>query len=442
MSDLPVDTTAPEAATTSPTNDQTVQPEPVGATDKEATMTEAEKKAVEDAPINSEAKVEKDGEAATLKKHEGSNHQHAKRENHSKYDPSVLSQDDDPKKICAQVEFYFSDSNLPQDKNLWTLTDGTSNKPVPIKEIHKFGRMRRFQPYEAVVTALRGSKYLDVVGIEGEEGIQRKAPYDPSTRFSSGVEARSVYAKGFGDEEPSSQFDIEAFFAPYGPTRAVRLRRSAEDKLFKGSVFVEFQDEETAQKFMELDPKPLWKGKEELKYMTKAAYCEMKIEDIRDGKVEPAVQRSFRGRGRGNRGGDRGGRGRGGFKDRRDDKNGDNDRAGDRDPNDWKKRREEDRASGFKNDRRGGRGRGRGGRGRGGRDHKNDRNRERDGDKDNNETKAEAKSEGNNDAAPVKTEQSSPNGKKRSRDEEGAPSEAPAPKKIDIKPEVTPAAAS
>lgn len=291
--------------------------------------------------------------------------------------------------MCGKVEFYFSDANLPTDKNLWNLTDGTSNNPVSIKQLHEFGRMRRFQPYEAVVKALRGSATLDVVGEEGEEAVQRKTPFDPSSRSKNTVEARSIYAKGFGEEEPSSQFDIEAFFAPYGPTRAVRLRRSFQDKLFKGSVFVEFQDEETAQKFIDLEPKPKWKGKDELKIMTKAAYCEMKVDDIREGKVEPATHmEGFRGRGRGGRGGDRGGRGRGDFKERRGNRDGGNDRSndrGDRDPNDWKKRREDDRASGFKNDRRGGRG-GRGNRGRGGRggrdnrdrrDNRNDRNRER-----------------------------------------------------------------
>ncbi len=118
--------------------------------------------------------------------------------------------------------------------------------------------MRRFQPESAVVAALRESAFLVVSGEEGSEQVNRKVAYDPSSPVSKS-EPRSVYAKGFGDEEPGSQFDIEAFFAPYGPTRSVRLRRT-DEKLFKGSVFVEFQDEETAKKFLDLDPKPLWKG--------------------------------------------------------------------------------------------------------------------------------------------------------------------------------------
>lgn len=106
MSDVPVDNTAPEAVATSGTNEQ-IKPDTVEATvpaDKDVTMTESESKVVEDAPAKVEEKAEKDGEAAPpkeeLKKEEKP---YVKRENHSKYDPTILPEDDDPKKICAQV---------------------------------------------------------------------------------------------------------------------------------------------------------------------------------------------------------------------------------------------------------------------------------------------------------------------------------------------------
>lgn len=268
----------------------------------------------------------------------------------SKYDPSVLPTTNDPRKIRAQVEFYFGDTNLPTDKFMWSITEGSSNVPVPIKKICEFGRMKRFSPYEAVVSALKESKSLLVSGEEGAEVISRRVAFDPDIPRSK-VESRSIYAKGFGNEEPSSQFDIEAFFAQYGPTNAVRLRRTT-DKLFKGSVFVEFADEETAEKFLNLPNKPLWKGEHVLRVMSKKAYMDLKVEEIKSGKIEPASSdRWLQGRGRGRGRGNRGGPGQGGR--HRDD----------RDPNDWKKRREDDRASGFKDDRnrnKGGRGRGRG----------------------------------------------------------------------------------
>ncbi|KAI9672535.1 MAG: hypothetical protein M1817_003301 [Caeruleum heppii] len=285
------------------------------------------------------------------------------REN-NKFDPSQAEETSDPVLIRKQVEFYFSDSNLPMDKFLLEQVGGVENKPVPIQTIHNFKRMKRFQPYEAVVEALKESTFLDVT----EDGsIQRKVPIDEAALGKSVEEGqkwvedkslpRSIYAKGFDDETPTTQFDIEAFFAPHGPTNAIRLRRTPLG-VFKHSVFVEFADEALQQAFMALDPKPKWKGTTELLWLSKKAYVEGKAADFAAGKLKftkherdwGAIRRSIV-----PRGGDKDG-----------------------DPDDWKKRRQDDQSRGFRDDKRGrfdkgfgfnSRGRGRGGRGgRGGRE--------------------------------------------------------------------------
>lgn len=209
--------------------------------------------------------------------------------------------------------------------------------------------MRHFQPYSAVVAALKGSTVLDVVD---DDSVKRKVPLDDTFNESSIEEvqkvyetaamARSVYVKGFGDETPSTQFDIEAFFTPYGPTNAIRLRRTT-NKLFKGSVFVEFDSEETQKAFLALDPKPKWKGAD-LIIKSKKQYCDEKVVDIQAGKIRRNSPASRRG-----------------------------------DDRDWRLRRDEDKKGGFRDDRNkgGNRGSGRGrGRGRGGRDN-NNRDREK-----------------------------------------------------------------
>lgn len=334
---------------------------------------------------------------------------------------------------------------------MWDNTGGSANKPILIKDIHSFKRMQRFQPYEAVVAALRESKFLDVVGVEGEEKIQRKVAYDPLLSRSS-VDDRSIYAKGFGDEEPSSQFDIEAFFAQYGTTNAVRLRRT-NDRLFKGSVFVEFQDEETAQKFLKLDPKPLWKGKHELETCTKKAYKDRKEQEIKDGTTKPTESwgpSSHGGyRGRGGRGQGQGqGRGRGrGNHDNRSGRGDREDRGrgrSDRDPDDWKKRREDDRASGFKDSRGKGKDYNKGGRGgRGRRDDRGPRNDDRKRNRDdNNDNDAEAPATKKVDvkseeaAAPAPTPAPAQNEKKRAREADDEGTGGGPAKKVDVKTEV------
>ena len=198
--------------------------------------------------------------------------------------------------------------------------------------------MRRFQPYSAIVNALKESKKLDLIDTQNGEAVKRKTPLGTTEKtdikvFEDRAMPRSIYAKGFGPEGEKTQFDIEAFFEPYGPTNAIRLRR-ADDKNFKGSVFVEFESEELQKKFLELDPKPKWNDTE-LKIMSKRQYCDDKVKDIEAGRIKPNEKRG--------RGGHRGGK----------------------DDRDWRDRRDEDRKNG-RGGGRGGRGRGRGGRGRGG----------------------------------------------------------------------------
>lgn len=121
----------------------------------------------------------------------------------------------DATEIRRQVEFYFSDSNLPVDTFLLNETGGSENKPFPLKTIHNFKRMRHFQPFSAIVEAVKNSDFLEV---NDKDEVYRKEPLDSKftldTRknnelLTAGSMARSVYAKGFGEEKGSTAFDIE-----------------------------------------------------------------------------------------------------------------------------------------------------------------------------------------------------------------------------------------
>lgn len=225
--------------------------------------------------------------------------------------------------------------------------------------------MKRFQPYSAVVAALKDSQFLVVEGEDGEETIKRKEAYVSNPDGMKKRMNKSVYIKGFGEETPTTQFDIEAWLEQFGRVDRVKLRREGSHNKgpFKGSIFVEFNTEEIAKEFVARDPAPTWNG-QELKIMLKSDYVAEKTRAINAGEIQPSkyAQKTFyEGREKGGRGGARGRGGRGSHN-------------GKDDSNDWKNRRENDQSNGFRGGR-GGRGRGgRGGRGRGGRGGRDDRN--------------------------------------------------------------------
>ncbi|KAF8056037.1 hypothetical protein FPV67DRAFT_1534911 [Lyophyllum atratum] len=176
-------------------------------------------------------------------------------------------------KAAKQIEFYFADANLPYDKFMWTLYTKDPDHWVPVQTVASFKRMREYSAlgHEWVARALRTSDFLEV-DEAGKKVRRRTEVQEPKGQFE-----RSVYAKGFPDEDPTLQRRLEDFFGKYGKTNAVRMRRD-ENKKFKNSVFAEFADFDHVEAFLKSDPKPSWDG-EELLIMTKEAYCDMKIKE-------------------------------------------------------------------------------------------------------------------------------------------------------------------
>jgi hypothetical protein len=62
---------------------------------------------------------------------------------------------------------------------------GKENKPVPIKLIASFKRMKRFPDYATIVAALKESEKLDVGGDEGDETVVRKVALDVTQKTDS-----------------------------------------------------------------------------------------------------------------------------------------------------------------------------------------------------------------------------------------------------------------
>mmetsp|Transcript_21700 Transcript_21700/g.37357 ORF Transcript_21700/g.37357 Transcript_21700/m.37357 type:complete len:465 (+) Transcript_21700:181-1575(+) len=180
-------------------------------------------------------------------------------------------------KIRKQVEYYFSDSNLPRDFYLKKLIDANSTGYVNISDLLRFKRLQQLTTSaEMVALALQGSELLEL-DAETSTKVKRKTELPAVSLWAK----RTMYVEGFNkvknlekDEEPTIE-EIEAVFLPYGKVLSVKRRRTAldedadqhtaedekgEDKLadhkkgkgsnkgkpqyFNGSAFVEMESEE------------------------------------------------------------------------------------------------------------------------------------------------------------------------------------------------------
>lgn len=232
-------------------------------------MSEEVAKAVEEKPVETVADAAKPSEAPAAEKTVEESTSDKKESD----EPAKFTQED----VLKQVEFYFSDSNLPKDKFLWRTVQSNQEGWVSIATIASFNRMKKFRPLDKVVDALRESTFL-VVSEDGEM-VRRKNPILPPKDSEKQLRfQRSVYAKGFGEETETTQETIEDWFRQFGKINEVRLRRN-DSKEFKQSVFAEFADLEDAKKFVELNPKPEFNGKELEVIMSKPAYVEMKAQN-------------------------------------------------------------------------------------------------------------------------------------------------------------------
>ncbi|KAH3660324.1 hypothetical protein OGAPHI_006910 [Ogataea philodendri] len=183
-----------------------------------------------------------------------------------------MTTEDVKPKILSQVEFYFSDSNLLNDKFLFT-TQQANDGWVPISVISQFERMKKYRPIETIVEALRQSESLLEVSENGEM-VKRKTPLPANqNEVQVAINKRSVFVEYLPEEATLDQL-IE-FFNKFSPVNQVRMKK--RDKKFVGSVFVEFKKEEDAQKFVSASEKPKY-GDKELNVISKVSYDEYKAQ--------------------------------------------------------------------------------------------------------------------------------------------------------------------
>lgn len=154
-------------------------------------------------------------------------------------------------KILKQVEYYFGDINLPRDKFLQEEMK-KDNTWITLSTMLKFNRLASITTdVDLVAAALRDSHLVEVS--DDCQKIRRNPdlPLPENTlEYWQEIKRRTVYMKGFPSE--TTLDEIAEFMGRFGTPQNIIMRKTKGGKetprIFKGSVFVTYEDQQQAKK--------------------------------------------------------------------------------------------------------------------------------------------------------------------------------------------------
>lgn len=155
-------------------------------------------------------------------------------------------------KIVKQLEYYFSDTNLPYDKFLQNeikIDDGW----VKIVVLLTFKRLAAISDNKAVIAAAVKKSPNTILEVdETNEKIRRKPDHVvpvANSEFLNDMIERSVYCKGFS--KTTTMDELLDFAATFGDNTITKVTpRRLKNKEFKGSLYFTFNTKEQADIFL------------------------------------------------------------------------------------------------------------------------------------------------------------------------------------------------
>ncbi|KAI3506232.1 hypothetical protein L1887_28588 [Cichorium endivia] len=164
------------------------------------------------------------------------------------------------KKVIRQVEFYFSDSNLPRDNFLKNTITESEDGMVSLALICSFSRMRGHlglgdakpedvpeDTVQAVAETLKNSTTVKIS--EDGKKVGRTTELPKPEEAIEQLDSRTIAASPI--EYDIKLEEVESFFGQSAKVNSVRLPRHVADKrVFCGTALVEFSCEEDATKIL------------------------------------------------------------------------------------------------------------------------------------------------------------------------------------------------
>lgn len=150
--------------------------------------------------------------------------------------------------LRQQIEFYFCDLNLIQDKFLRGVVE-TQGGWVPVDTLIGFNNVKKLAgTKDDVVKALRESTALEVR--DDGEAVKRRIPLPSEDE----IDARAVFVSGLGKD--MTRDDVVKFVSGIADVECVRMNyaRHGETLDFSGTAFVEFKSVDERDKFVSAAP--------------------------------------------------------------------------------------------------------------------------------------------------------------------------------------------
>lgn len=150
--------------------------------------------------------------------------------------------------LREQIEFYFCDLNLIQDKFLRGVVE-TQGGWVPVDTLIGFNNVKKLAgTKDDIVKALKGSVDLEVR--DDGEAVRRRKPLPSEDE----IDSRAVFVGGLGKD--MTRDDVVKFVSGIADVECVRMNyaRHGEALDFSGTAFVEFRSVEERDKFVSAAP--------------------------------------------------------------------------------------------------------------------------------------------------------------------------------------------